>query len=441
MQSPKDMLIYYGWLNSLNSARNGWSNEKVSQNFSQYDQLVFGNGLQDPTHGDYVNTQLILPMIKALNPDVKIYGYVTVNQDLTAFTLKVDQWVALPIDGIFMDEAGYDYGKNRAEFNQRVDYIHGKSKCCIANAWNPDNVLGIVNDVSFPNTTYNPSLIASNLNASDSILLESFPVNTVAYSGGIESASDWKIRGDKAVSLYNQFGVEFISSSVIDNASSNGEFLCAFAYAASQMFGLKVFGTSDVNYGAISAAVRFWPRPKTLNSVSSSVFQDTSNTDIYHCYMGDEHLSLKFTANQQAAVLEDRVSVYGSLYAANVTTSQAITAAASKLTLWSAAGLSNRMTVDLANKKIIILVPGVYEVSFDACASVAASNNVQFHLRKNGVELPEFGTKVKLPTTLAAAGFSNLVNLVAGDYLEIFVDGTSNTNLSIYDAHLIARKI
>jgi hypothetical protein len=66
---PKDLLIYYGWLNPFNSAINGWSNEKVAQDFAKYSVLVFGDGIQDPSHGDYSNTQVIISRVKALNPN------------------------------------------------------------------------------------------------------------------------------------------------------------------------------------------------------------------------------------------------------------------------------------------------------------------------------------------------------------------------------------
>ena len=158
----ENLLIYYGWLNSFNSAANGWDNEKVAQELSRYDVLAFGDGLADSGHGDYANTKVIIPRIKALNPSAKIFGYVTTNQALTAFKDKTDDWMdnsdfGSDVDGVFMDESGYDFGKTRSEFNDRVDYVHGKHSStglCFANAWKPDHVLGTVNDPSYPNSTF-----------------------------------------------------------------------------------------------------------------------------------------------------------------------------------------------------------------------------------------------------------------------------------------------
>ena len=92
MKKPKNLLVYYGWLNSFNSAQNSWTNEKVAQEMAQYDLLVFGAGIADSTHGDYSNTKVIIPRIKALNPNVKMFGYVSLNQTEANFESEVDEW-------------------------------------------------------------------------------------------------------------------------------------------------------------------------------------------------------------------------------------------------------------------------------------------------------------------------------------------------------------
>jgi len=117
-----------------------------------------------------------------------------------------------------------------------------------------------------------------------------------------------------------------------------------------------------------------------------------------------------------------------------------VTSTPAKYTLWSAAGLSNKMTVDLANKKIVILVPGVYEVNFDVCGKLNTANDTQFHLRKNGTEMGELGSRTKLQTYFTCTGFSNTGSFVAGDVLEIYVEG-GTTTLTVWDAHLAVKKI
>ena len=393
----KDVIIYYGWLNSFNSAKNGWSNSNVAKDLSKYDVLVFGDGVQNPSHGDFANTQVIIPAIKTLSPTAKIYGYVTINQDYSVFTAKVDQWDNLQVDGIFLDEAGYDYGKNRADFNQRVDYVHGKvySKLCIANAWNENNILGVTDDVNFPNTTYNPSLIASSLTSTDFMLLESFPINTVAYSDGYENASAWKIRGDKAISLYSEFGVASIASNVIANDSSNGENLCSFAYNLAESYGLKYFGTSDVNYGSSTAAVRYWSRPD---------------------------------------------KAYGALSASRINQVVAVSTTPVKISTFNVVGPNTNVTIDASTDRIITKVSGIYKVSFDAQVLVSTARDVQVVIRKNGNDMPELSTKTRVATTLSPIAFTNFVELDKGDYLEVYVDASGAANMTIWNIRFVLKK-
>ena len=298
--APKDLLIYYSWINSFNSAQNGWDNEKVALDMARYRMIILGDGIEDPSHGDYANTQIVIPRVKDLSPDTLIFGYVAVAQSYANFQTKVSQWNTLGVHGIFMDEAGYDFGKTRAEFNTCVDYVHGKTnaKFCFANSWNTDHVLGTANDVSYPNSTYNSGAVESHLNTLDWILLESFPINTTAYAGGYESQIDWQFRGQKAVNLRAVYGVNFCGAGIINNDNTNGLGLFKFGYVSALMFALEGYGTSDTNYAASSAAVNFWNRP-TITGLNSwalypSVRYGTDNTNVYHRYTDSAHLTLNF---------------------------------------------------------------------------------------------------------------------------------------------------
>lgn len=444
MKKPVDMLIYYGWLNAFNSARNSWDNEKVSQELSRYRILVFGAGLEDPNHGDYSNTQIIIPRVKALNPSALIFGYVTTNQDYTTFTAKVNNWDTLQVQGIFMDESGYDYGKTRSEFNQRVDYVHGKTyaKLCFANAWNLDHILGTTNDPSYPNSIYNPSAVESTLASTDWVLLESFPVNTAAYSstGGYENPSDWKERGEKALSKKSTYGINIASANIIGNSNASGQKYADFAYAAGIAFSVDAFGTSDDYYGASSAAVRWWERPNAVPASNVTVYQDTTDSDVYHGVVGDQEISLDYSSLSQTSSIRDAYVCYGALYTADNTTTQSVSSTPVKYTGWNGSGPSNNMIVSHTSDSVTILVPGVYEVTFDACAYANLAGDVEFHLRKNGSEQPMFGTIVRNAKVFTAAGFCHIASFVEGDVLEIYVKGP-NTTLKVQDAHLVVKRI
>lgn len=309
-ERPRDLLVYYGWLSSFNSAQNGWSNEKVAQDMAKYSLIVLGEGVQDPTHGDYANSTVIISRIMELNPHAQIFGYVPTPQPLADFQAEANQWNALNIAGIFMDEAGYDYGTNRVDFNTRVDFIHGLSKAnkCFANAWNMDHILGKTEDPSYPNSVWNASLTGSHLNHEDWYLLESFPINTDAYvtSSGHEPAADWLARGQKASQKRTKYRINIAAVGVIDNANPNGQALFNFQFISAMMFNLQGNGSSDVNYGAGSAAVTFWTRPDVLGlgeviRVVPQVHVDANNSNVYLKYAEFGRLSVDFTPSAETS--------------------------------------------------------------------------------------------------------------------------------------------
>ena len=308
---PNDLLVYYGYPNSFNSAINGWNNENVAIDMAKYDTIVLGNGVANPSHPDYSNTQIILARLKAVKPDIKIFGYVSANQTLANFQDDVDDWDTLEVDGIFVDEAGYDFGVSRSDLNSRVQHIRSKTYAVItfANCWNMDHIIGTADDPSYPNSTFNPSLTASLLDDRDYYMLESFTVNTTAYSGnnGYATASDFYARGNKAVAHNETFGIQLATLNVVDNNDANGQDLADFSYNGSVAYGVELYGTSDTNYGASSAAVNFWARP-TLRHVgrASSIVVANSlvDTDVYFRFGSRGRVSLDFSTGAQTSGIE-----------------------------------------------------------------------------------------------------------------------------------------
>ena len=310
---PKDLLVYYGYLNSFNYGVNGWNNEKVAVDMARYQLLVFGDGVQNPAHPDYANTQIIIPRIKALNPEALIFGYVPTPDSTTDFNSKADQWNTLGVHGIFMDEAGYDYGVTRDAFNTHVDYVHSLAKRCFANAWNTDHILGTANDPSFPNSTYNPGLVESHLDFYDWVLLESFPVNTSVFVGNYEDKMDWFYRGQKIRGQRFTYGINAAALCVINNDNTSGDSLFQFGYTSASMWSLEAFGSSDTHYASSSATVNYWSRPywiniRSLGALAPTVAQATDSTNVFYRYTENSHLRLDFSSGVQNSV----VTVYGS---------------------------------------------------------------------------------------------------------------------------------
>lgn len=304
---PDNLLIYYGWLNSYNSAQNQWNNEKVAQDLAKADILVLGDGIQNPSHGDYSNTSVIIPRVIALNPDIKVFGYVTINQDLSTFKTKAKQWDDLNVQGIFLDEAGYDYGKKREEFNERVAFVNSLDSACIcfANAWNLDHILGTANDTNYPNATYNPNGVESLLTEGDYVLLESFSVNTDAYTSnsGYAPKSDWIARGEKAQTVKDEFGVNIATVGIVNIGNQNEQGMFDFSYRSTLVFGFEANGVSDSSYGASSAKGKVYT-PTTiadLGNAEISVELDASDNDVYLCYGERVKVSIDHSTGAQTS--------------------------------------------------------------------------------------------------------------------------------------------
>lgn len=302
---PQDLLIYYGWPSGFNAH---WDNEKVAQDMARYGLVVLGAGLEDPTHGDHANTQAIMTRVQALNPACKVFGYVTVNQDLTSFQGKVDQWDAMGANGIFLDEAGYDYGKTRAEFNERVEYVHGRTtaKLAFANAWNLDHVLGTVDDPNFPNSQFNPSEDPSALTNLDWALLESFAVNTMSYANDYEDKAQWAARAVQMLGLRAQFGVNMAGVAVIKDDDAAAQDLFDFAFVAALEASLDAAGSSDENYGSSSGKATHWQRQQVqdvigLYSLNPSIQADANDGDVYLRFVQNAKLTLDFSAGEEAS--------------------------------------------------------------------------------------------------------------------------------------------
>lgn len=305
---PLDLLIYYGYLNSFNSAVNGWDNELVAQDMAKYNLIVFGDGVAYPEHPDYENTEIIISRIKALNPLTKIFGYISVNLEMEEFGDIAGAWNELEVDGIFFDEAGYDYGlletNGREALNEKIDFVHSQeyTKLCFINAWNMDHIIGIADDPNYPNEEYNPHLIASRLNNMDWYLLESFAVNTLAYGKGNGYAlkEDWAMRGLKAQGHRNIYGINLASVGVINNDNEFAQDYFNFAFISALMWSLEANGTSDNYYGS-GAAVNYWERPSISEmgriwNLNASVQEDKDN---YLRYVDHGRFKLVFEEENQ----------------------------------------------------------------------------------------------------------------------------------------------
>jgi hypothetical protein len=179
-----------------------------------------------------------------------------------------------------------------------------------------DHIIGTTNDPSYPNTTWNPSEVESNLTENDWYLLESFPINEQAYTAstpdGYEPVADWAARGTKAQGHRATYGINLAAVGIIDNSNPKEQELFDFLFVSACMWALDAVGSSDLNYAASSATVEWHTRLDIsqmgpIYSLNSAVQVDNGDANVYWRYTASGRFKLDFTdSNNQEAVVEKR---------------------------------------------------------------------------------------------------------------------------------------
>lgn len=252
----RSLLIFYAPPGNVNTRFN---NDYAAGVLSRYDDVVLGDGLENPASIDYANTTAVFQKVAALNPSTVIWGYIDVgvstnNHSIPTLQTQIDQWITLGVGGIFCDDMGYDFLVPRSRQNAVLDYIHSKGLGAIINTFNPDDVLS-----SAVNATYNPGGTATSSNSTDVLLLESWVCNSDAYTAPYYATiSDIKTRGDKAQAYRNSIGLRIFSVNILghtgrtDNEIDEYRSVCeAFA----RTWRLDGDGLSASTYAAIGADV------------------------------------------------------------------------------------------------------------------------------------------------------------------------------------------
>ena len=244
---PKSLLIYYGYPTSINST---FAVPAAAAVFGSYDYVVWGDGLDNPAHADHANAVAIIA--HAATAATRIYGYVdlgvsTQNLSMAEIQLRLQRWDAMGVDGVLLDDFGYDYGTARARQNQAVAYAHGLGLAVIANAFRPEDAFGTA-----PDATYTPSGVATMLGASDFYLYESHGVRL----GEFEDAAAWQQKAD-ALEAYRSslgFRVLSITTTATDGVGAYDAARFFYAWHAALLFGHAATGWGEYGFSASGAS-------------------------------------------------------------------------------------------------------------------------------------------------------------------------------------------
>jgi hypothetical protein len=157
---PKQLCIYYGQPDKVNKTTPVYYRDETGtvydiqvtdavSVFSNCALVVLGDGLEIVSNPAYYNTQLIIYGLSEKN--IPIFGYVdagvaTQNLSLAEAQARIDAWNLMGVNGVFLDDFGFDYGTSRSRQNALVDYVHAKKLQAFVNAYNPDDVFADKNE-------------------------------------------------------------------------------------------------------------------------------------------------------------------------------------------------------------------------------------------------------------------------------------------------------
>jgi len=180
--------IYYGYPSLVNGARGDLS--QAAAIFNQYQIVVLGDGLEFPSHADHTSVERLISRLSKTT----IFGYVCIgsSQNLSAKEVqeRVMAWRRTGAKGIFLDEAGRDFGVERSRLEQIIDFIHGQRLSVFVNAFDPDDVFAD----------------GSHLGSNDLYLIESF----VVRMGELDKSILMNARIKKAIRYRSLFKVGLV---------------------------------------------------------------------------------------------------------------------------------------------------------------------------------------------------------------------------------------
>lgn len=242
------LLIYYGFPSLLNGIP---SLAGIAQAISEYDVVVFGDGIQNPSHPDHANLQAIIDELRVLSPQTLVAGYVDLGvstQNLTNAQMEqyTAWWAAMGADLIFWDDAGFDFLTTRDRQNFAITTARANNMDSFMNAFNTDDLF-----LGTPATL---------MGANDWFLLESLPYN----DGGVYAGtSNWEPRAtmvarvNKALGHRATYKSRIAATSLVDYTAytnDQNQYIRNTAQAVCFAAGLDAYGDNSGPFFSASGA-------------------------------------------------------------------------------------------------------------------------------------------------------------------------------------------
>lgn len=258
------LCIFYGWSTYINNS--GGIINKAVQQYENCKVVILGDGMEHSSHEDHENTKTMIPILTSKG--IEVYGYITigvstVNLDEKTWKQYIDEWKSMGVTGVFLDEAGYDYGVTRERQNMVSDYIHDSGMEVFMNAWNIDDALADKDEKG----NDNPSHMKSN----DWFLLEDWRIG----QGNSEKLIDMVNRGQKAIDYKKQKGIRIATVTTKSGPKNTDSTLANYqiAWWAATSYGFDAFQWTDPVYSSNNSKIIFYP---ILNNDYGTTFTSES---------------------------------------------------------------------------------------------------------------------------------------------------------------------
>lgn len=339
----KPLLIYYGYP----IAYKGYWNAQtiIDEIATNYKVWVCGATYHQASHEVYATTQEIIAGVRARG--VRVYGYVaigtsnSVTPTVPAIQTAVDEWVTIGVDGIFLDEFGFDYGSDRVRQNQAVDWVHSKGLPVCANAWVIEEfACDNVSELSYSNNDWryvrfvqnNPTNIAIDRRPGDSYLIENFgyshngPANvfdSLERSLLTQQLAEQKEIELWAMSVFGETTPGTVDTTKLGNLTtmdSIGEYISAMAY----LYDITIVGSGGYSFGSNGSPLwaPLYNMPTNARKPIAQAVNNYSNKTGIR-YFGDVSVTVTNTGTTQSVLVSgDVTNILGQVKQTPITSEQ-----------------------------------------------------------------------------------------------------------------------
>ena len=275
------LLVYYGYPIAYKGL---WSvNAVAAEIAANFKYWVVGHTYEDPAHEEYASTVAIVRAVRAAG--VKVYGYIPLgtnryNYSVAQIGTKTDNWMTIGVDGIFLDEYGFDYGVSRQRQIDVVNMIHAKGLPICANAWVFEEfVADTLAETGWPAgdwrynrwLEWNPADLPSPCQPGDAYLIENFCYNHLGPTTvwGTQERAE-RVRAlalQNDVSVWGMAVFAETTPGTLDTAKlgnlatlpAAGEYISANAY----LYDINVVGSGGFSFG--SNGIPLWAPLRQLS--------------------------------------------------------------------------------------------------------------------------------------------------------------------------------